>query len=176
MIDVAARFGSKVYFGDGTRLDVLRAAGAGEAQVICIAIDDRIAAVRIVEICKAEFPLAKVFARAYDRQHAIALLEVGVDDFMRETYESALAFGRQTLDALGVSDEEAAEVIADVRERDLARLAAQQQGGIFAGVDLVNTRRGVKPEPLERPDKVGVTINADAVRAAEAAKEEEETG
>ena len=95
---------------------------------------------------------------------------------MRETYESALAFGRQTLDALGVGDEEAAEVIADVRERDLARLAAQQQGGIFAGVDLVNTRRGVKPEPLERPDKVGVTINADAVRAAEAAKEEEETG
>ena len=66
--------------------------------------------------------------------------------------------------------------IADVRERDAARLAAQQQGGIFAGMDLVNTRRGVRPEPLERTDKVGVTINADAVRAAEAAKEEEETG
>ena len=176
MIDVAARFGSKVYFGDGTRLDVLRAAGAGEAQVICVAIDDRVAAVRIVEICKAEFPLARVFSRAYDRQHAFALLEAGVDDFMRETFESALAFGRRTLDALGIDDEEAEEIIADVRERDAARLAAQQQGGIFAGMDLVNTRRGVKPEPLERPDRVGVTINADAVRAAEAAKEEEETG
>jgi monovalent cation:proton antiporter-2 (CPA2) family protein len=176
MIDVAARFGSKVYFGDGTRLDVLRAAGAGEAQIIAVAIDDRAAAVRIVEICKAEFPLARVFSRAYDRQHAFALLEAGVDDFVRETFESALAFGRRTLDALGIADDEAEEIIADVRERDAARLAAQQQGGIYAGMDLVNTRRGVKPEPLERPDRVGVTINADAVRAAEAAKEEEETG
>ena len=60
MIDVAARFGSKVYFGDGTRLDVLRAAGAGEARLICVAVDDRVAAVRIVEIAKAEFPLARV--------------------------------------------------------------------------------------------------------------------
>lgn len=176
MIEVAARFGSKVYFGDGTRLDVLRAAGAGEARVICVMIDDRAAAVRIVEMAKVEFPLARVLSRAYDRQHALALLEAGVDDFVRETYESALVFGRRTLDALGVPDDDAQEVIDDVRERDAARLEAQMQGGIYAGMDLVHTRRALKPEPLDRPDKVGVTINADAVRAAEAAKEEEETG
>jgi CPA2 family monovalent cation:H+ antiporter-2/glutathione-regulated potassium-efflux system protein KefB len=174
MIEVAARFGSKVYFGDGTRLDVLRAAGAAEARVICVMVDDRAAAVRIVEMAKAEFPLARVLARAFDRQHALALLEAGVDGFMRETYESALAFGRQTLDALGVGDEEADEVIADVRERDLARLKAQQQGGLLAGMDLINTRRALRPEPLDRPSQVGVTLNPDAVRAVEAAKEEEE--
>jgi monovalent cation:proton antiporter-2 (CPA2) family protein len=176
MIEVAARFGSKVYFGDGTRLDVLRAAGAGEARIVCVMIDDRAAAVRIVEMVKTEFPLTKVFARAYDRQHAFALLEAGVDDFMRETYESALAFGRRTLDALGLADEEADEIIRDVRERDLARLAAQVQGGIFAGMDLINTRRAMKPEPLDRPGEVGVTLNPDALRAVEAAREEEESG
>jgi monovalent cation:proton antiporter-2 (CPA2) family protein len=176
MIDVAARFGSKVYFGDGTRLDVLRAAGAGEARLIGVAVDDRVSAVRIVEMAKAEFPLARVFSRAYDRQHALALLEAGVDAFMRETFESALAFGRIALDALDVDDDEAEEVIRDVRERDEARLAAQQQGGIYAGQDLVHTRRVLRPEPLEGTRQIGVTINAEAVRAAEAAKEEEETG
>ncbi|MDQ0470419.1 monovalent cation:proton antiporter-2 (CPA2) family protein [Labrys wisconsinensis] len=176
MIDVAARFGSKVYFGDGTRLDVLRAAGAGEARIICVMIDDRAAAARIVELVKAEFPLAKVHARAYDRQHALALLEAGVDYFVRETYESAMTFGRHLLETLDVPDEEAEEVIGDVRERDAARLAAQMQGGIYAGMDLIKSRRVVRPEPLEGTGQIGVTLNADAIRAVEAAKEEEETG
>jgi len=176
MIDVAARFGSKVYFGDGARLDVLRAAGAADARVICVAIDDRADAVKIVEMAKAEFPLARVFARAYDRQHVLALLEAGVDFHMRETYESAIAFGRTTLEALGVDTSEAGEIIEDVRERDARRVLAQQQGGIYAGLDLVHTKRLVRPEPLERPERVGVTLNQEAIRAIEAAREEEETG
>jgi glutathione-regulated potassium-efflux system protein KefB len=176
MIDVAKRFGSKVYFGDGARLDVLRAAGAGEARVICVAIDDRAEAVKIVEMAKTEFPLTEVFARAYDRQHVLALLTAGVDFHMRETFESALAYGRYTLEALGVDNQEADEIIEDVRDRDARRIVAQQQGGIYAGMDLVNSKRLMKPEPLERPDTIGVTLNEDAVRAVEAAKEDEETG
>lgn len=176
MIDVAARFGAKVYFGDGGRLDVLRAAGAGEARVICVAIDDRATAVKIVEMIKAEFPLTEVYSRAYDRQHVLALLSAGVDFHMRETYESALAFGRSTLEALGVDNIEAEEIIEDVRDRDARRIVAQQQGGIYAGMDLVNSKRLMKPEPLERPDTVGVTLNKEAIDAAEEAKEDEETG
>jgi len=176
MIDVAERFGSKVYFGDGARLDVLRAAGAAEARVICVAIDNRADAVKIVEMAKAQFPLAQVLARAYDRQHVLALLNAGVDYHMRETFESAVGFGRYTLEALGIDNVEADEIIEDVRDRDAKRIVAQQQGGIYAGMDLVNTKRLMRPEPLERPDLVGVTINRDAIRAAEAAREEEETG
>ena len=176
MIDVASRFGSKVYFGDGSRLDVLRAAGAAEARVICVAIDNRADAVKIVEMAKAEFPLARVFSRAYDRQHVLALLEAGVDFHMRETYESAIVFGHATLEALGIDATEADEIVEDVRERDSQRVNAQQQGGIYAGMDLVNSKRLMKPEPLERPDTVGVTLNKEAIDAAEEAKEDEETG
>ena len=176
MMDVAARFGSRVYFGDGSRLDVLRAAGAAEARIIGVAIDNKAEAVKIVEMAKAEFPLAQVFARAYDRQHVLALLNAGVDFHMRETFESAVGFGRFTLEALGIDSVEADEIIEDVRDRDARRIAAQQQGGIYAGMDLVNTKRLMKPEPLERPDLVGVTLNKEAIRVAEAAREEEETG
>ena len=73
MIDAAADFGFKVYYGDGTRLDILHAAGAAEAGVILVCVDDREAAVRIVELCKAEFPLVPVLARAFDRQEALRL-------------------------------------------------------------------------------------------------------
>jgi monovalent cation:proton antiporter-2 (CPA2) family protein len=176
MIDVASRFGSKVYFGDGARLEVLRAAGAADARVIAIAIDSRADAVKIAEMAKAEFPLTEIYARAYDRQHVLALLTAGVDYHMRETFESALAFGRSTLEALGVDNLEAEEIIDDVRDRDARRIVAQQQGGIYAGIDLVNSKRLMRPEPLERPDTVGVTLNKDAVNAAEEAKEDQETG
>jgi glutathione-regulated potassium-efflux system protein KefB len=104
------------------------------------------------------------------------LLTAGVDFHMRETFESALAYGRYTLEALGVDNQEADEIIEDVRDRDARRIVAQQQGGIYAGMDLVNSKRQMKPEPLERPDTIGVTLNEDAVRAVEAAKEDEETG
>ena len=65
----AAQFGFKIYYGDGTRLDVLRAAGAGKARVICICVDDRQAALRIVEMVKAEFPSARLHVRALSLIH-----------------------------------------------------------------------------------------------------------
>jgi glutathione-regulated potassium-efflux system protein KefB len=106
----------------------------------------------------------------------LALVEAGVDYHMRETYESAIAFGRTTMEALGVDPSEADEIVEDVRERDAQRVLAQVQGGIYAGMDLINTKRLVQPEPLERPERVGITLNQEAVRALEAAREEEETG
>jgi monovalent cation:proton antiporter-2 (CPA2) family protein len=171
MIETAGRFGSKVYYGDGSRLDVLRAAGAAEAEVIVVAVDDRAAAVKIVELVKSEFPVAKVYARAYDRQHAIALLNVGVDLHVRETFESALEMGRRTIDALGVDDLEAQDIIVDVRERDLKRLALQQAGGIAAGRDLIATKRALRPEPLEEDKRQAIAINPDAIKVAEAARD-----
>lgn len=137
MIRVAAMFGMKVYYGDGTRLDILHAAGAGSAEAVLVCVDDREAAVKIVELIKAEFPVAKVLSRAFDRGHAIKLIEAGVDYQIREVFESALSFGAQGLREMGVDEVEISETLEGVRERDRRRFAAQIVGGITAGRDLL---------------------------------------
>jgi monovalent cation:proton antiporter-2 (CPA2) family protein len=146
----AARFGFRVYYGDGTRLDVLRAAGIGRAKVVCVCVDEREAALKIVESVQEEFPQVRTHVRAYDRIHAAKLMKLHVDYQMRETFESALAFGQATLQELGVEAEEAAEITADVRRRDVARLVMQQAEGLMGGADLLHGT-GLQPEPLVAP-------------------------
>lgn len=144
----AAKFGFKIYYGDGTRLDVLRAAGAGKAKIICVCIDNRESALRIVEMVKAEFPSVRLHVRAYDRVHAIDLMKANVDYQMRETFESALGFGRVTLENLGLTYDEASLVIDHVRDRDAQRMEIQFTEGIAAGLNKVPR---VSPEPLVQP-------------------------
>jgi voltage-gated potassium channel Kch len=146
----AARFGFKVYYGDGTRLDVLRAAGAADALVIAVCVD-RKAADTIVEMAKANFPLARVHARSFDRIHAIELLEKGADYQIRETFESALVFGGATLDYLLDDPEHVAEVVAFVRRRDEARFDYQLAKGSADGLKPVPAH--ILPEPLFKPLK-----------------------
>ncbi|TNC50083.1 potassium transporter [Rubellimicrobium rubrum] len=137
MIRVAGFMGMKVYFGDGARLDILHAAGAHEARAILICIDRPEASVRIAEIIKAEYPLVPVYARAYDRAHALALVRAGVDFQIRETLESALTLGARTLDDLGEAPEVVEEVLAAVRRRDADRFAAQMAGDLTSGRELL---------------------------------------
>jgi monovalent cation:proton antiporter-2 (CPA2) family protein len=147
----AAPFGFRVYYGDGTRADVLRAAGAAKAEIVCICIDDPAAALKIAEIVHANFPKARTFVRAYDRVHAIDLMKHEVDFQMRELVESAFAFGRATLQELGLSPEEAGAVVDDVRKRDIARLMMQMaDGSLLSGADLLHGTR-LAPEPLTKP-------------------------
>ncbi len=137
MIRAAGQFGMKVYYGDGTRLDILHAAGADNADAILVCVDQKVAALRIVELIKAEFPLAKVYARAFDRGHAIEMVKLGVDYQIREVFESALTFSSAMLKELGSSDAEIATIIEGVRERDRQRFAAQIVGGLQAARDLL---------------------------------------
>ncbi|WP_420103135.1 monovalent cation:proton antiporter-2 (CPA2) family protein [Bosea sp. (in: a-proteobacteria)] len=160
----AAKFGFKIYFGDGTRLDVLRAAGAGRARIICICIDDKEAALRIVEMVQAEFPHARVHVRAYDRVHAIDLMKANVDYQMRETFESALSFGRVTLEAAGLTRDEADLVIEHVRDRDSQRMEIQYSEGIAAGLNKVPR---VSPEPLVTPRGKSRALTAETREAIE---------
>jgi glutathione-regulated potassium-efflux system protein KefB len=162
MIQNAGRFGFRVYYGDGTRLDVLRAAGAATARLIAICIDEAHAATHIVEMAKTEFPGVKLFARSFDRVHSLELIARDVDLEVRETYESALVFGRKSLEALGLDAERAGEVEADVRSRDLARLALQQAEGIAAGLELLRPGATIAHEPLREPDREGVPLNPEA--------------
>ena len=160
MMDSAAGFGFRVYYGDGTRLDVLRAAGAREARVIAVCIDDPEAASRIVDLVQAEFSGAKLYVRSFDRRHTLQLLAKGVDFEVRETYESALVFGRKTLEALGLDSERAAAVEEFVRRRDLDRLVLQQAEGISAGTDLLRTR--MIHEPFSKPTRQVRPLNPEA--------------
>jgi CPA2 family monovalent cation:H+ antiporter-2/glutathione-regulated potassium-efflux system protein KefB len=146
----AARFGFKVYFGDGTRLDVLRAAGAAEARVIAICVDKADQALMIVEMVKQNFPLARVNVRAYDRINAIALYGAGADYLVRETFESALRFGGDTLAELIEDPSRVEEAVEDVRRLDLARLAMQQAGASFSDAMAAAP---IRPEPLTTPVK-----------------------
>ncbi|MGA0531199.1 monovalent cation:proton antiporter-2 (CPA2) family protein [Hansschlegelia sp. KR7-227] len=154
MIDAAATFGFKVYYGDGTRLDTLRASGAGEARAVLVCVDKQEAAEKIVELVKSEFPLAKLLVRAFDRGHAMDLVRAGVDYQIRETFESAMAFGEAALTALGVPEEEAAEIAADVRRRDLERFDLQVAGDIYSGTSLIRGNAPI-PTPLTRPRRPG---------------------
>ncbi|MBI3438171.1 MAG: cation:proton antiporter [Proteobacteria bacterium] len=166
MIRAAGNFGFKIYYGDGTRLDVLRASGAGRAEAICVCVDRPEVADRIVALIKSEFPQAKVFARAFDRGHSLRLVQAGVDYQIRETFESALAFGGAVLRDLGVSDIDVAETIEDVRARDAERFALQLTGGITAGRSLMRGNVPTpQPEPYRAPRRNTQALNEEAAEA-----------
>ncbi|MEW6121338.1 MAG: monovalent cation:proton antiporter-2 (CPA2) family protein [Pseudomonadota bacterium] len=161
MIQSAGRFGVHIYYGDGTRLDVLRAAGADQAEVIAVCVDDREAADRIVDIVQASMPHVRLHVRSYDRAHSMDLLRKGVDYEMRETLESAFSFGSRTLEALGLEREAVAGLVAEVRAKDRARLQRQVEEGLYAGIDLIANRK-LEPEPLTQPDKPARPLNPEA--------------
>lgn len=100
-IDLLRRFGRRVHYGDATRLDLLRAAGAERARMLIVAIDDQEKATELVERAREAFPNLTILARAFDRRHAYDLLANGADAVERETFEAALAMGVTALKSLG---------------------------------------------------------------------------
>ena len=100
---------------------------------------------------RAEFPLARLLVRSYDRGHTLDLINAGVDYQIRETLESAISFGAAALDQLGVPEEEIDELIAQVRARDTERLEIQQVEGIYAGRGILKTQP--TPTPLTPPKR-----------------------
>ena len=146
MIRAAGNFGFKIHYGDGTRLDVLRASGAETAEAILVCVDKPEVADRIVELCRHEFPLVKLYARAFDRGHSLRLIKAGVTYQIRETFESALVFSCAVLKGLGFDAELAKESTDDVRERDKQRVELELIGGLEAGRKLFRGNAET-PEP-----------------------------
>jgi glutathione-regulated potassium-efflux system protein KefB len=142
----AAQYGFKVFFGDGSRLDILHHSGAGEADAIMICIDDPKAALRIVELARHEFPQARLLVRSRDRGNARVLIHAGVDYEIRETVESAYRMGAEGLRALGFADIDVEEAIVDVRRRDQERLSAQVHGGEMSGREQLH----IQPAPARQ--------------------------
>lgn len=140
-IELLRRFDWKVFYGDASRLDLLRAAGANQAKLFILAIDDREKTLHIVELLHKHFPHLKILARAIDRRHAYELIQLGVDVIQRETFSSSLDLGVEALKLLGVRsykahraartfkvhDEEALQEMAHLTGDETALLARSRQ-------------------------------------------------
>jgi voltage-gated potassium channel Kch len=121
-VEVVRRFGLKVYFGDPTRADMLRAAGAEQAKLLVIALDDPPAVVRTVEVAKHNFPNLAILARARNRWYAHLLMDRDVDGQVRDTYFSSLEMSRIALTTLGIDPAAAERAVTLFREHDEANL------------------------------------------------------
>jgi monovalent cation:proton antiporter-2 (CPA2) family protein len=125
-VDVARRFGTRVFYGDAGRLEVLRAAGAAEARVLILAMDDADSVLRTVEIAQRNFPNLRVLARARNRHAAYLLMDRGVDGLVRETFHSSLKLTELALKQVGMTASEAARTIEIFRTHDEAELQHTQ--------------------------------------------------
>jgi glutathione-regulated potassium-efflux system protein KefB len=152
-IELSSEFGTKVYYGDGVRLDLLRTAGAETARVIAFCNDNRdgeLTAEALRAVLDA-FPQASVMVRAFDRLHLIALDRLDLAFAEREMFESAVAMGRAALKASGIESAEIDRVEREYRFRDCERLERQAAtGDIKAGWD-----RAFAPERPLPDDEVG---------------------
>jgi monovalent cation:proton antiporter-2 (CPA2) family protein len=152
MIETAGEFGTKVYYGDGMRIDLLRTAGAETAKAILFCNDNRdeglnkAALKRVLEA----FPQAAVMVRAYDRRHLIALDRLDIAHAQRELFESAVVMGRKALQAMGIEPDEVDRVDREYRLRDCERLERQSAAGdLHAGEE-----RAFGPD-RSLPDEMG---------------------
>lgn len=121
-IELLRRFGNKAYYGDAARLDLLHAAGAADARLLVIAIDAPDKTLEIVELAHKHFPKLRIAARAIDRRHAYQLINLGVEHFKRETFDSAVSLGVDALKLLGNSADSAEKAGTLFREHDNASL------------------------------------------------------
>ncbi|MEM9330122.1 MAG: monovalent cation:proton antiporter-2 (CPA2) family protein [Pseudomonadota bacterium] len=150
VIKQAARFGFRIYFGNGTRKEVLVSAGIENCSMICVSTHTPEITNRIVDLISKEYPDKPIYVRAYDRAHTLQLMDKPVKFHIRETFESALVLGAEMLQGLGHTHEQAEEIVDEVRHLDNERLKVQYREGIYAGQDIMHTRP-VIPEPLVEP-------------------------
>lgn len=161
MIRNAEKFGFKIYYGDGCRLDILHASGAATAQAIVVCVDSKETTNRIVELVTHEFPLAKLLVRSYDREHSLHLVKQKVDFMIRETFESAIKFGGVILQELGVDEDEVERITEEIRDLDNERFETEiAADDVNAGVGMQYTHTHPRPTaPLIRPKQEGRILN-----------------
>jgi hypothetical protein len=158
-----------VHYGDASRIDLLRTAGADKAKLLLVAIDDRDKASEMVEAAHHAFPNLTILARAFDRRHAYELLKTPGVAIERETFESALNYGRKALLKLGVSERRALRAAILFREQDekffkeLAPVAGEDENYIMAARDSRETT-----ERLLRAEMTRIAEEEDSGRQAAA--------
>ncbi len=171
-VEVVRRFGSKVYYGNPSRPDLLRAAGAEHARLLVVALDDPEETLKVVDIARRNFPNLKLLVRARNRRHAHLLMDRGVTRLVRETFGSSLRMSEMALEDLGVPADEAeraVELFRDYDERSLvesrayhdderqliqsAKQAADELAGLFEADQRSASRHGPPSEASGRLER-----------------------
>ncbi|MEM1029821.1 MAG: monovalent cation:proton antiporter-2 (CPA2) family protein [Myxococcota bacterium] len=146
-VDLLRRFGRKVYYGDASRVDLLRSAGAAEAKVLVLAVDRPEKTLELARTAKTHFPHLKVIARARGRIDAYDLLEAGVDHVHRETFDTALEVGVDVLRALGRRAYRARRAASSFKRNDEALL--RRLAGLHRDDDFVDQVKRANAEAAE---------------------------
>ncbi len=136
----AERFGFKVYYGDASRLDILRMAGAGDARAVILCMDETEAVNHATQQLRDAFPNLPILVVAHDRTHEIELRPLEPDFIVRETLESSLLIAREALARIGRDESEIEDYVEQFRKRDRERLLAQADYGPEAGMELLHAR------------------------------------
>lgn len=124
-VDFVRRFGSKIYYGDATRLDLLEAARVGQARLVVLAINDIETSVKIAGLLRKHYPSLPIYARAHNRLHCYKLMDLGIKVLFRDTFYSSLKLANEILKGLDFSDEEARQTVDMFRAHDEALLYKQ---------------------------------------------------
>ena len=124
-VDFVRKFGGKIYYGDASRIDLLRAAHVEQAKIFVLAVDDIQASIKIAETVKTHFPKVEIYARVRNRHHAHAMMDIGVKVFVRETYFSSLRLAGHVLNGLGLPQAEVSGSIEKFTAHDEATLVRQ---------------------------------------------------
>ena len=151
-IEVSSRFDMKVYYGDGTRIDLLRRSGGEEARLIAFCIDDPSLDARVLEPIAEAFPQAALLVRAFDRRQLLALRDMDLAGVVREVFESAICMGVQAMEALGVPAGEVEEVERQYRRNDEQRMELQIEHGTLMAAKELMYRPGRRMRLLARGD------------------------
>jgi glutathione-regulated potassium-efflux system ancillary protein KefC/glutathione-regulated potassium-efflux system protein KefB len=170
-VDTLRSFGRKVNYGDATRVELLRAAGAEDAQILVIAIDDQAKALELVDAAREHFPNLKIVARAFDRRHAYELMQKNVDALERETFESSIRLGVKTLQLLGQTSfraERAGRVFRAYDEKLVSEMSKLWTGDRAAFLKIARDRSALFEE-LMRVDIAA--MEADVSERDEAVEE-----
>ena len=159
LIEGQRKFGTKVFYGDATRPDLLEAAGLAEARLLVVAIDDEAEALKLIEHARRERPDLHIVARAFDRRSVYRMYQGGTDDIVREVFDSSVRAGRYALEALGMHPYEAEKAATLFVERDvdgLRRLAPlyRDDVSIFENEDYIDLAKQIRDE-LDRAMRGG---------------------
>ena len=144
-VDFVRRFGSKIYYGDASKPELLRAAGAADARIFVLAIDNVEASMRAAKVVRHNFPNLTIYARARNRHHAHLLMELGITHIVRETLLSSFELTAQILGGLGVSEKESRRTMKIFQRHDDETL--KRQFAVFRDEDrLIQTSRDAAAE------------------------------
>jgi len=154
-VEESRQFGFRVFYGDATRLDLLHAAGAGSADLLVIALDDREAITRLARIARTHFPRLRLIARAHDMRHLFELRDLGVEMIERETWLSALKLGETALAVATQDPERAQRAVRAFAEHDhvvQAKLYAVHKSEPDAHITVSNELRDQLKRTLAEDD------------------------